>query len=198
MDKGKTLLGKVYYEPAEYSHLMNSQDLQHGNSVKTRILLDGDPALFNQFFKTDRFFFSKGQFSAQLQYEGNVRDFEELLNNGDATFNLQNSEVYYKQADVSFPITEINLALHEDNADFYAFMNKDSIHQKIQLTGNIQNLSELVVGKTGKDVKAVVDITSTKIRWSQFLKIFYPANADRPDKKSPRFKGNNKRNIDCF
>ncbi|MBK9014376.1 MAG: hypothetical protein IPM82_09960 [Saprospiraceae bacterium] len=28
VDKGKTLLGKVYYEPAEHSHLMNSQDLQ--------------------------------------------------------------------------------------------------------------------------------------------------------------------------
>ncbi|MBK9014377.1 MAG: hypothetical protein IPM82_09965 [Saprospiraceae bacterium] len=140
------------------------------------------PPFLTSFSKQIGSFFSKGQFSAQLQYEGNVRDFEELLNNGDATFNLQNSEVYYKQADVSFPITEINLALHEDNADFLRFHEQDSIHQKIQLSGNIQNLSELVVGNTGKNVKAVVDITSTKIRWAQFIKLFYPANADKPEK----------------
>ncbi len=198
VDKGKTLLGKVYYEPAVYNQLINHGELKLGNSVKTKILLDGDPALFNQFFKTDRFFFSNGQFSAQLQYEGNVRDFKELLNNGDATFNLQNSEVYYKQADVSFPITEINLTLHEDNADFYAFMNKDSIHQKIQLTGNIQNISELVIGKTGKDVKAVVDITSTKIRWAQFLRIFYPEHNDKPDKKAIALKETTKGILSAF
>ncbi|MBK8565746.1 MAG: hypothetical protein IPN76_20985 [Saprospiraceae bacterium] len=187
VDKGKTLLGKVYYEPAEYSHLMNPGDLQLGNAVKTKVLLNGDPALFNQFFKTDRFFFSKGQFDAELKYEGNVRDFEELMSNGDATFNLYNSEVYYKQADVSFPITEINLALHEDNADFYGFMNKDSIHQKIELSGNIQNLSEVAIGNTGKAVKTAVNITSTKIRWAQLQKLLSPLN-NKPDKKTAGLK----------
>ncbi|MCU0347159.1 MAG: hypothetical protein MUC59_09450, partial [Saprospiraceae bacterium] len=183
IDKGKTLYGKVFYEPAEHSQRMNPSDLKLGNSVKTKILLNGDPALFNQFFKTDRFFFSKGQFAAAFQYEGNVRDFEELLTNGDASFNLLNSEVYFKQADVSFPITEINLTLHEDNADFYGFMRKDSINQKIELTGSIQNLSELVVGNTGKDVKTAVNITSTKIRGAQLLRLLSP-DIDRPDKKT--------------
>ncbi len=183
VDRGKTLFGKVYYSPAEYSHLMDVEDLKIGNAIKTKLLLNGDPALFNQFFKTDRFFFSKGQFTAELKYEGNVRNFEELLSSGDATFNLLNSEVYYKQGDVSFPITEINLSLHEDNADFYGYMNKDSIHQKIELAGNIENLSELVVGKTGKDVKTSVNITSTKIRWAQLRKLLTPANNEKPEKK---------------
>ncbi|MCF8246813.1 MAG: AsmA-like C-terminal region-containing protein [Saprospiraceae bacterium] len=198
IDKGKTLLGKVYYEPAAESRLINQQDIKLGNSVKTKIALDGDPALFNQFFKTDRFFFSKGHFFAGLQYEGNVRDFEELLAKGDATFNLQNSEVYYKQADVSFPITEINLSLHEDDADFFAYMDKDSIHQKIELTGNIQNLSEVVVGNTGKEVKAVVDITSTKIRWAQFLNIFYPEHDDKPEKRTLALKETAKGILSAF
>ncbi len=186
VDKGKTLSGKVYYEPAEFSHLMNSSDLQLGDAVKTKVLLNGDPALFNQFFKTDRFFFSKGQFDAALKYEGNVRDFRELMSNGDASFNLRNSEVYYKHGDVSFPITEINLSLHEDIADFYGFMNKDSIHQKIELSGNIEHLSELAIGNTGKDVKSAVNITSTKIRWAQLRKLLTPAN--KPDKKTAGLK----------
>ncbi len=198
VDKGKTIFGKVSYEPAANSQFMNQQDIKLGNSVKTKIALDGDPGLFNQFFKTDRFFFSKGQFFAGLQYEGNVRDFEELLAKGDATFSIQNSEVYYKQADVSFPITEINLSLHEDNADFYGYMNKDSIHQKIQLTGNIQNLSEVVVGNTGKEVKAVVDITSTKIRWAQFLNIFYPEHNDKPEKRTLALKETTKGILSAF
>jgi hypothetical protein len=198
VDKGRTLLGKVYYEPAEHSQLVNTGDLKLLNSIKTKVMLEGDPALFNQFFKTDRFFFSKGQFNAELQYEGNVRDFEELLNNGDATFNLADSEVYFKQADVSFPITEINLSLHEDDAVFYGFMNKDSIHQKIKLAGNIKNLSELVVGNTGKEVKAVVDITSTKIRMAQLLKLLYSAKNDNPDKKTIALKKTTKAILSAF
>ncbi len=197
-DKGKTLFGRINYEPAGYSQMTNAKDLKLGNSVKTKIALDGDPELFNQFFKTDRFFFSKGNFSAQLRYEGNVRDFDELLSNGDASFDLNNSEVYFKQADVIFPLTEVKLELHNDNAEFFAFMNKDSIHQNIQLTGNIQNLSELVVGNTGKEVKAAVDITSTKIRWSQFLKIFYPANIDKPERKAGAIKKTTKGILTTF
>ncbi|MCC6727107.1 MAG: hypothetical protein IT258_21570 [Saprospiraceae bacterium] len=183
VDKGKTLMGKVNYEPAEFSHWMKSSDLQLGDAIKTKLVLNGDPALFNQFFKTDRFIFSKGQFDTELIYEGNVRDFEEIMSNGDATFNLYNSEIYYKQADVSFPITEINLALHEDNADFYGVMNKDSIHQKIELSGNIQNLSEIVIGQTSKNLKTTVNVTSTKIRWAQLQNLLSPLS-NKPDKKA--------------
>lgn len=198
VDKGKTLLGKVYYEPARLVEKVNHQELELGNSVKTKIVLDGDPALFNQFFKTDRFFFSKGKFYSQLQYEGNVRDFEELLSKGDAEFKLQNSEVYYKQANVSFPLTEINLSLHEDNADFYGFMDKDSIQQEIKLEGRIENLSEVVIGNTGKEVKTFVDITSTKIRWQQFLKLFSPKNDDEPDMELVALKNTAKGILSAF
>ncbi|MBI1225019.1 MAG: hypothetical protein GC192_07250 [Bacteroidetes bacterium] len=183
LDNGKTLLGKIFYEPATKGEFLGQKHLKIGNSVKTKVVLDGDPALFNDFFKTERFIFSKGQFFAQLQYEGNVRDFKEILSRGEASFRLHNSEVYYKNGDVIFPLNEVNLELHKDTADFYALMNRDSIHQKIQLAGNIQNISELIVGNTGKEVKAVVDITSTKIRWAQFLKLFYSKKEIKPDRR---------------
>lgn len=183
LDKGRTLSGKIAFEPATLGENQGQEKLGLGNSIKTKITLDGDPALFNNFFKTDRFFFDNGHFFSQFDYEGDVTNFQELLSNGSATFNLNNSDVFYKLSGVSYPLTAVTLKLKKDIADFTALMNIDSINQNITMTGKIQNLSELAIGNTGKAIKTVVDIKSPVIVWPQFVRTF-STNIDKPDEKA--------------
>ena len=176
VDEGETILGKIVYEPG-----LSTDENNIGNTgpTKTKIALEGKPIVFNEFFKTDKFFFDEGRFFVQFEYEGKVSNFEELLNKGNATFTMQNSEVYYKLADVTFPLTQIDLDIRNDNADFYLFLKSDSLQQQINFTGNIQNLSELILENTGKHLKTTVEITSPKIKWQQFLDIFSNNNAEK-------------------
>ncbi|MEZ4933711.1 MAG: AsmA-like C-terminal region-containing protein [Saprospiraceae bacterium] len=179
IDEGETLLGKIIYSPN-----INDQKKTIGQSksLKTKMSIEGKPIVFNEFFKTDQFFFDKGRFFAQFDYEGNVANFEELLNTGNANFKLTNSEVYYKLADVTFPLTEIELDLHQDHADFNIFLHSDSLAQEINFSGNVHNLSEVILNNTGKDIKTNVTVTSPKVKWQQFLDIFSPMNSG--EKKS--------------
>lgn len=178
LDNGETLLGKIQYAPgASDAKVVNNKKVM-GGSLKTRLILEGDPVLFNEFLKNDRFFFSNGRFNTQFDYDGDITDFRDLLSHSNAAFNLENSDVYYKQGNVSFPLTNIKLLLKNDNADFDAFMKSEKVQQEIRLVGNIENLSEVVIGKTGKQVKTNVSITSPSIKWSEFLGLFTARNQD--------------------
>ncbi len=180
IDEGETLLGKINYEPASFSNVNEHNKI---GSVKTKIELEGKPNVFNEFFKTDQFFFDKGHFLVHFEYEGNVTNFEELLNKSDAVLFMQKSEVNYKLANVTFPISDLVLNLREDNADFQVYMWFDSLKQEINLEGNIENLSELLLENTGKQIKTAVNLTAPKIKLKQLVYIFAPENAPKPGKK---------------
>ena len=48
---------------------------------------------FNNFFKTDQFFFKDGRFEVAFNYKGNVQNIKELLSDGDAVFSLKESDL---------------------------------------------------------------------------------------------------------
>ena len=180
IDNGETLLGRIDYEPGTLLN-GNQSKVELGGNVKTKIALEGKPYLFNKFLKTNRFFFNKGNFFAKFEYVGNITNFENLLSQGDAHLDLMNSEVYYKETDVTFPLTKIELDLHKNNADFYAYLFSPSPLQEINLNGTIKNISELAIGNTGKQIKTIVNVDSPILRWEQFLGIFTPINKEKTD-----------------
>lgn len=172
IDDGETLSGLVIYESSRLSKQ------QKHSVVRTKIHLDGLPHLFNNFFKTEQFFFDKGRFNLEIEYEGDVKDFAEMLNKGKATFAVHDSQVYYKPGDVTFPINQIQLNLAQDKADFDLKIESDSLHQKINFTGNITNLSELVLGKTGKKLSTMAMISAPKLSWQEIQDYFINPNID--------------------
>ncbi len=175
INEGQTLLGKVTYE-ADHSDLGEKTFSQ--SYVNTQLELEGAPSLFNEFFQSDEFFFEEGRFFVEFQYKGNVSSFEELLNEGSAALLVENSNVYYEAADINFPLTKIELDLQEDNANFNLFSRSDRLDQQILLNGSVQNLSEILIGETGKDIKTSVELSSPKLVWNTFLEYFTPEDID--------------------
>ena len=87
-----------------------------------------------------------------------------------------------KPTGVDFPLTEIDVFLKSGDADFDFLLKSDSLHKELELKGNIENLSELVIGNTGKPIKTNVNVTSPKLIWNQFIRLFIPKST-KPAKK---------------
>ncbi len=168
---GELLVGKITFEP-ELN--VSTDSIKNKAFTKAKVLLEGDPAVFNNFFKTEQFFFSKGRFFFIFDYSDSFASLEHVLTGSNAKLIIQNSSVYYKPTAVNFPLTKIDLFLKSDDADFDFFIRSDSLQREIRLVGIIENLSELVIGNTGKSIKTTVDITSPKIIWNQFIRLFVP------------------------
>jgi len=171
-DNGEMLAGKISYEPQVLSSEDKVSEMEWGEAIKTKIKLEGDPVLFNNFFKTDRFFFNNGRFVSDFEYKGNINNIAELLATGNAQFSLFDSEITYKEADVKFLIKEINLQLEKDNANFDLFLKSDLHNQKINMNGYLESMSELIVGETGKTIKTTLDISAPKIKWKRLIENF--------------------------
>jgi len=167
VNEGRTILGKINY--------VGSPALE---TTKTILYLEGEPIVINEFLKTDQFFFDKGRFKVLFNYEGNIPSFSQLLNECGAIFKLRNSEVYYKVADVTFPLTDFELDLNKDEAAFDLLMYSDQLNQSMKIEGMLDNLSELVLGNTGKKLKTEAQIYSPKVRWQQFVDVFAPEGVE--------------------
>ena len=178
INEGNILLGKIIYTAD------STKNIYDKTAAHTKIALEGMPFVFNEFFRNDQFFFDKGRFFVQFDYYGQVANFEDLLNKADATFLMDHSEVYYKTTDVTFPLTEIKLDIKKDNADFDFFIRSEELNQELKCVGQLENLSELVIGKTGKPIKTKVDIVSPKLIWQQFIDFFVPEKDSTTEKEA--------------
>ena len=171
----KPISGTITYAPAKLSDDEGQEDLELGEAIKTKVQLSGDPALFNELFETDQYIFDKGIFETEIAYQGDVTDLKSLIQNASVKLNIKDSEVYYRSADVTFPIDGLDLELEKDFAEFDISLNSDSTQEvSIRIKGDVENLSEAIIGNTGREIGTNVSLTSNKIRWKRFLEIFSP------------------------
>ncbi len=146
------------------------------SKLKTTVNLEGDPSLFNEFFKTEDFFFSEGRFTVDLNFLGDLQSKAQLMTETTAVFGMRDAYVYYKPVDVNFPLKQVDLNLKQDKADFSFFVRSDSMDRQILFDGAVENLSEIIIGNTGKTIKMDVNVTSPLLEWATFLDIFMPEN----------------------
>ncbi len=154
-----------------YAPDTNLQNPQKG-FANTQVHIEGKPLVFNEFFQTDQFFFDEGQFEVDLTYKGDVANMEELLNKSTARFSMKDSEIYYKEVDLILPLSDIQMNLKEDDAHFYFFLRSDSLNQQMRFEGQLNNISELLIGDTGKKIQSTVSVASPKLDWKHFLNYF--------------------------
>ena len=146
------------------------------SKLETKINIEGDPSLFNEFFKTEQFFFSEGRFNVTLEFLGDLKSKEQLMTETVAIFAMHDAYVYYKPVDVNFPLKQVDLNLKQDKADFSFFVRSDSMNRQILFNGEVENLSEIIIGNTGKAIKMNVNINSPILEWGTLVDIFIPEN----------------------
>ncbi len=171
---GEKLAGSVRYSPDE-SKPDTTVYLQ--SYVNTNISLEGEPSVFNDFFKNENFIFDKGRFFVEFNYNGDIVTFDQLLNEANVSFSLIDGEVLYKDPNIVFPLTDISLTLNEDIASFDIISDFNMEGPRFEVSGIANNLSEILLGNTGKNFSTNVSLYAPRLEWSKFLKSFTESNA---------------------
>ncbi len=168
--KNKAIKGNIVFEPIDKSvaAMRSNRDV----NMKTTITLSGDAYLFNDFFKSEEFFFDKGYFDAKVNYSGDVTSIEQLIAGSDATLRVQNSDLYYKSANVTFPFKNVEIDLSQDNADFKLFLRSETYDQELRFEGKVDNLSEILIGNTGKKFGIRTSVFSPDLLWKNIYALF--------------------------
>ncbi|MDA0973866.1 MAG: hypothetical protein O2867_09040, partial [Bacteroidetes bacterium] len=147
----------------------------------TKVRLEGEPDLFNEFFQNEEFFFEGGQFEASLAYGGTVKDVVSLVNRANIQLELKDSEVFYKSVGVRFPIRAIGLDMLKDTADFSILLSSGAIGQSLSVQGHAESMSEVIFGAGGKDFNTNAKIYSPHIVWPQLNELINSVGASLPD-----------------
>ncbi len=142
------------------------------NTTTTTIELKGNPVVFNDFFNTDKFIFREGFFEVIIEHDGPLNDIQEVLEEGAINFSLLKGEVFYQPIGITFPLASIDLTVLENNAVFTFVLQSDLLEKDLQFSGNLENLSELVIGNTNKPLSTRVDIYASKVNWKEFQSLF--------------------------
>jgi len=158
--------GTLEFKSLLYDELNGSIDFKPNlkGGTNTVVELEGNPQIFNDIFRNDKYFFQDtGSFHIEFEYNGPIGSFDHLIDQGQIELSITDGAVLYKEADIIFPLNNLSLQLHEDHADFILFMYSSILDRELNMSGEIKNFSELVIGNTGKKITTFVDIFSPKI-----------------------------------
>ena len=152
---------RIEFEPAQNSIM---------GEMTTLVSLKGSPYMFNDYFQNDQFFFQDtGHFLVTLEYEGDVKNFDNLFEKTKGTLRIIDGAVKYKEADVVFPLNDLELSVLDDVASFDLFMYSVDLDRELQVEGQIENISELIYADTNKALSTQVSIYSPILSLSHAL-----------------------------
>ena len=170
--------GSISFVSKSYNGIAGKIDFQpvlEGDKMIMHSVIDfsGSPVLFNDFFKNEQFFFEdQGRFIAHFDFTGDLHSLDHLIAEADIDLDITNGAVLYEEADIVFELTDVSTTLRGDTADYVLKMKSDALDRELTATGVIENISELIYGDTGKQLKTKVDIYSPVINIDHAAFIF--------------------------
>jgi len=167
IDNGKLLEGVVTYEPDEQRETENVSEF----FAKINLQIEGKPELMNDLFGNEEFFFRKGKFQVESSYTGDVTTIDELLSKSTTQLEIKDSEVFYKTVGVAFPITQLDLNVTNDTANFSLFMYLSDIEEELKFEGSLRNFTTLLYPNE-KTISTDVLISSPHLQWRNFIDLF--------------------------
>ena len=156
----------------------------------TRARMSGSPELFNGFFGTERFRFAGGTFDFAVGYGGLVPSLRELVGEHPMRLDVRDAGVRIVESGVTVPITRLSLDHDRDTAEVYLAVRDTAYAQEIHVNGTARNLSELVLGETGKHFSSALTLHSPRISWGQLGELF-AAYAPEPEASAEPIRGAN-------
>lgn len=169
IDEGETAKGTIIYQPD--TSLLAKRGASE-NTINTTIQVEGQPEIISDLFNNEKFFFQGGNFSVNFSYNGDVANLEELFNTSNTHLNIKQTQVYYKPAEIVFPIEHLDLQMQRENAAFNLLLGADSMEQEIAIQGNLLQFGGLLLNREESNVSSNVEISSPHLSWDNFLTFF--------------------------
>ena len=131
----------------------------------TRARLSGSPELFNDFFKTESFFFRRGHFEFDLGYAGLMPDLRTLIDREAMQLRVSDVAVGFAEAEVAIPVHHLYLDMRRDTGTVELLVKSDDGSQELLVSGQANSVSEVVLGGTGKQFSSAVNVSSPRLVW---------------------------------
>ena len=179
----KSLKGDIVFNSTvrriEYAHInfdRNDRIDSLGNKtisdLVTTLEIRGNPLVFNTYLNNDQFFFNEGDFELKANYTGSTFSLDDIISDGEFTLKIDSSFVFYEPLSVTFPLTNIDLFVENNNAKYSILLHSDTLNQEIKFDGSLQNISQIIMENTGQPVSTISNIYSPRITWKNFVNIF--------------------------
>ena len=132
---------------------LNGKVKVHGpqSSLKDAIYIDaqasskGPIKVFKDLFNIELFRINSGDFKFNGQVKGNVKAFNELLNNAKGDLNLNRLNLYYEPAEIEIGIDSLSLFIHNSDIQLKQFNLKiDELHN-VELAGNVNQFPNILL-----------------------------------------------------
>ena len=146
----------------------------------TQVQLRGSPSLFNEFFRTEDFFFRGGEFAFDMAYSGLVPDLRTLIDREQMSLRVNNTNVLLSSLGVTVPLTRLALDMDRDVAGLELLLYNETIDQEISVSGTALNVSEVALGETGKQFSTDVLVTSPRLVWNDLNTLIGELASDEP------------------
>ena len=171
LDGGESASGTISYKPDTSLSALKIEEL-NDISINTEILVEGRPEIISDLLNNEKFFFRGGNFSVNFTYNGDVENLEELFNTSNTHLKIDQAQVYYKPAEIIFPIEQLDLQMQKENAVFSLLLGADSMDQEISIEGELLQFGNLLLNREGTGVSSNVEISSPHVSWENFLTFF--------------------------
>lgn len=173
------LNGTLSFEPLSLYPSKGEENSKVEKVYSSRLDLSGSPHLFNEFFDNENFFFQDtGMFITAFQYEGDMNNIYQLIEESSVNLYLKNAAVYSREIDFVFPLNDLSLDLVQDTANFKLYMSSDILEREINVEGSINHLTEMIFSDNKKELSTVVRATSPIINLSHALAVFGSENKE--------------------
>ena len=148
---------QIDFEPDQPSR----QDFQ-----STRVALQGSPELFNTFFQTEDFYFRRGEFDFRMGYAGLVPDLRTLIDQNAMQLRVTDATIDFRSAGVAVPVDHLDVKMRADSAAVDFLISDPRFGQELSVRGRARNVSEVVLGGTGKQFSSDLEVHAPRLVWS--------------------------------
>ena len=107
-----------------------------------------------------------------FDFVGDRSSFSQIVDKSEVTLQIIDGAVYSKEVDVIFPLNNAFLHVVEDTAVFKLNMYSDILKRELNLTGDINNISEMIYGKGEKELSTEVNVYTPIIDLKHAIDIF--------------------------
>ncbi len=148
--------------------------------VELSLQASGNPEELNDVFNNDTFFFTEGEFEVEAEVAGNIGVLDSLVARSSTDLRVRNTFILHQPSQVRIPLTELEVAMHDNTAELKSFVLELHSGDRISLTGEVGHISDLIFDLPPDESKAYseVSIYSEKIIFEEFQDLFSIAQQD--------------------
>lgn len=156
--------------------------------IKGLLIANGIPENIVSLINDPIFTLKKGRYNLMANLEGDATNAADLLTRSNITLKVINTDIFDIENELSIPVKQLNINLQKDRAVLEVLELPLSSSDKLNIYGNATHFSSLLVKEPELSARTSLRLTSSKLRWEDFVNVFENPNKGPKGKaKQPAF-----------